>query len=283
MKPLFKSYEGYAPGVAGMFVLACMLLIGALAGNAVSLVVTFLYKGPEALELATLLGYPVMFIPAMLYARSARRVTLFGEKGVALDSSHFGQSGPAVCFVIASVATLALGFCSDALTSLLPEMPERLENLMKKLTGGNFWINIISVGLFAPFFEEWLCRGMVLRGLLANRIKPVWAIVISATFFAVIHANPWQAIPAFILGCLFGYFYFKTGSLKLTMLMHCVNNSFAVVLMHCVPSLESMESWMDVLPGQKYWIIFAASILVLALSVLAFRKIPLEKPEGNMD
>ena len=43
---------------------------------------------------------------------------------------------------------------------------------------------------------------MVLRGLLGHKVKPVWAIVISAAFFAIIHLNPWQAIPAFLLGCV---------------------------------------------------------------------------------
>lgn len=60
-------------------------------------------------------------------------------------------------------------------------------------------------------------------------IKPVWAIFWSAVFFAFIHLNPWQAVPAFILGCLFGYVYYKTGSLKLTMLMHFTNNTFSLI------------------------------------------------------
>ena len=123
---------------------------------------------------------------------------------------------------------------------------------------------------------------MILRGLLGTKVKPVWAIVISAVFFAFIHLNPWQAVPAFLLGCLFGYVYFKTGSLKLTMLMHFANNTFALVTSQ-ISAFEEAESWLDVLPGMRYWILFFAAILLVVLIVRAFNRIPLERPQGNMD
>ena len=91
-------------------------------------------------------------------------------------------------------------------------------------------------------------------------------------FFAFIHFNPWQAIPAFMLGCLFGYVYYKTRSLSLTMLMHCVNNTLAVVLGQ-IDSLKDMKSWMDVLEPQLFWIIFAACVLFLVLGVRAISRI----------
>ena len=33
----------------------------------------------------------------------------------------------------------------------------------------------------------------------------------------------------------------------------------------------------------RYWIIFAAAILLLVLIIQAFRKIPLDRTEGNLD
>ena len=150
-------------------------------------------------------------------------------------------------------------------------------------------MNLLCVSIFAPIFEEWLCRGMVLRGLLnakredGSRVSsPFWAIVISSLFFAAIHGNPWQAIPAFTMGCLMGYVYYRTGSLKLTMLMHCVNNTFAVICSH-IDSLSEMENWTDVLPGNPYWILFAVCVLLIALVVLEFSKIPLTSQQGNCD
>ena len=149
-------------------------------------------------------------------------------------------------------------------------MPQWLEDLMKQLMEKSpLWITIISVSVFAPIFEEWLCRGMILRGLLANRFSPASAIAVSSIFFAVLHINPWQAIPAFILGCLFGYVYYRTGSLKLTMFMHCVNNSAAIIFSK-IPSFKEAETFMDVLSPWAYWSIYATCLLIAASSIVIF-------------
>ena len=190
---------------------------------------------------------------------------------------------------MATAAVIAAAFMTDAISAQMPPMPQWLDDALTSMTQGKLWVNLLCVSIFAPLFEEWLCRGMVLRGLLnakkydgSARIAPVWAILISALFFAVIHANPWQAIPAFILGCLFGYIYYRTGSLKLTMLMHCVNNTFAVICGQ-IDSLKEMDSWLDVLPGRQYWVLFAAGALLLVLIVRAFGRIPVQTPAGNCD
>jgi hypothetical protein len=212
------------------------------------------------------------------------------RSGLKLDSKHFAPTGGALCAVFVVLATLALAFCSDAILALMPDMPEWLENMLKGITSeNNLILNFLLVSIFAPLFEEWLCRGMVLRGLLNakkadgnRRMSPAWAIVISAVFFALIHLNPWQAIPAFIIGLLFGYIYYRTGSLKLTMLMHCVNNTFAVICGQ-IESLKDMDSWLDVLPGQQYWLLFAACAILLVLNLREFSRIGLQSPAGNCD
>lgn len=258
------------------------LVVGAVLGNVVSAI--FLYAlGPQTgTEVGILVAYPVMFIPAMLFASSRSRSRCFNRPGIKLDSNNFGQTGACLCAVLAMVGTLALSYCADAASSLLPSMPEKLKAVLKSMTEGNFFLNFICVSLFAPIFEEWLCRGMVLRGLLGDNVKPALAIVISALFFATIHLNPWQALPAFMLGCLFGYVYYKTGSLKLTMLMHFTNNTFALVMSR-IPGLEDMETWKDVLTGPLFYIILAACVIVTALVVLAYSRIRVKGPKGNLD
>ena len=280
---VLDQHAYYVPGVADMFVLLAWLLAGALLGNLVTLAFASIL-GPEAgMEYGMILAYPVMFIPAMIYAASKSGRNSFVRKGIKLDSANFGGSGKGwICAVIVAVATIALSFCADAITAVMPPMPEWLETALKSMTNGTLWVNLLCVSIFAPFFEEWLCRGMVLRGLLGNGVKPVWAIIISAAFFAIIHANPWQAIPAMILGALFGYVYYKTGSLKLTMLMHCTNNTFAIICSN-IDAFENMESWHDVLQGPLYWIIFAGCLLLVCLAVLFFKRIPVKGPCGNCD
>ena len=263
-----------------MFILLAWLLVGAVLGNIASLVFT-LAMGQASMDYAMVVAYPLMFVPAMIYAGHKSQVNAMACKGVKLDSSHCAPIGAVVALIVMA-GTIAAAYCSEAFTNLLPDMPEWLEEIMKSMTTGNVLINFICVSIFAPLFEEWLCRGMVLRGLLNKNVKPVAAIIISAVFFAVIHANPWQAIPAFMLGCLFGYVYYKTGSLKLTMLMHFTNNTMALVLSN-IDALKDMDSWSDILPGTSYWSVYAACVIVLALVILALKKIPLQSEKGNLD
>ena len=278
-----QKFTWYVPGVADMFILLALLLAGALLGNLVALPLIAILGQESGMEYAMFISYPLMFIPPMLYASVKSRNNSYTRSGLKLDNAHFSPLGGAVCAVLVVLGTLALGYCEEPLVALLPEMPDVLEEMLRSMTqGDNLLVNFLMVSVFAPFFEEWLCRGMVLRGLLGTKMKPAWAIVVSALFFAFIHLNPWQAIPAFLLGSLFGYVYYKTGSLKLTMLMHFANNTFSLVMSN-VDSLKDAESWMDVLPGMQYWLIFFACLLLLVLVIRAFARIPLEHPRGNLD
>lgn len=279
---VLENYRFYIPSFGNIVVLTLMLLLGAVLGNAATLLMIRLAGNEFTANYGILISYVLMFIPPFIYAGTMSRLNAWTGKSVALDSSHFKPNSGLVCALAASAGVLALGFCSDALNALMPDMPEFLEETLKNLTQGNFWINLLCVSIIAPFCEEWLCRGMVLRGLLDHNWKPFWAILFSAFFFALIHANPWQAIPAFLFGCLFGWIYYKTGSLKLTMLMHFVNNTFSLILGH-IDSLQDMDNWLDVMEPRQYWLIFAACVLVVALTVMTFKKIPQEDVRGNLD
>ena len=278
-----EKFSWYVPGIGGMFDLLAWLLVGALIGGLATIILQAT-GGQEAVkEYGNLLSYPLMFIPPMLYASIKSSRLSMDNDGFKLDSNNFAPVGGVVCALLAIIGTLSLGFCSEAVTNMLPPMPKVMEDLMKSLTGGNFIVNFITVSIFAPVCEEWLCRGMVLRGLLRkSRLSPFWAILISALFFALIHFNPWQAVPAFLLGCLFGYVYYRTGSLKLTMLMHFTNNTFALICGH-IDSLEEMNSWADVIAQPLYGILLAASLILTALVVLGYRKVTLLHPEGSID
>lgn len=277
------KFSWYVPGIGGMFGLLAWLLVGALIGGLATMILGAV-AGPEAIkEYGNLLSYPLMFIPPMLYASIKSGRLSMDNDGYKLDSNNFAPVGGLLCALLAIAGTLAIGFWAEALTNLLPEMPKSLEDVMKSLTGGNFVINFITVSIFAPVCEEWLCRGMVLRGLLRkSQLNPFIAIFISALFFALIHFNPWQAVPAFLMGCLFGYVYYRTGSLKLTMLMHFTNNTFALVCGH-IDALKDMNSWADVLAQPLYGILIAASVILTALVVLGYGKVKLLHPQGSID
>ncbi|MBR5211358.1 MAG: CPBP family intramembrane metalloprotease [Bacteroidales bacterium] len=275
---LFSNHSHCVPGYGGMMTLFVMFLLGALLGNILVGALTFV-STEFATIYGTVISYPVMFIPPWLYVSAKSRRNEFFETGYALDSSHFGSLGAFSMAVIVSIATMAMAFMADSLNVLMPEAPEWFEKAMEQIMDAPVWITLISVSVFAPLFEEWLCRGMVLRGLL-QKTHPASAILVSAAFFAVLHMNPWQALPAFLLGILFGYVYYKTGSLKLTMLMHCVNNTMAVVFSK-IPSLEEAEGFADVLSPWAYAGVLAACVAFVAATAVVLRNIPFSKDDAR--
>ncbi len=272
---LFSTYNHYLPDFKGMVILFGLFLVGNLLGSLLSgLFVLCMGTSEAVMSYSMLIAYPVSFIPPMLYASAMSRRNEFFEKGYALDNNNFGDKGGFVLAFVVSVATIAAAFVVEPVAALLPDMPDHLKKALETMTDGPLMASLLSVSVMAPLFEEWLCRGLVLRGLM-KKMNPAWAIVISAAFFAVLHMNPWQAVPAFVLGLLFGYVYYRTGSLKLTMLMHCVNNTFSV-LMSRIPALEDAETFMDVLSPWAYAGVFVASVLILACAIVIFRSIPVK-------
>lgn len=276
---LFSNYNHFMPGYGEMFMLFAMFLLGSLLGSMLTTALQ-LFLSPEfAAEYGTLLSYPVMFIPVMLYASVKSRLANVFDRSYALDSSNFGRYGGFIIALVVSSATFAAAFVIEPIVTLLPDMPQWIQDVMDQmLKDSPLWCTLLSVSVLAPLFEEWLCRGLILRGLL-KKSSPAVAISVSAIFFAVLHMNPWQAIPAFCLGVLFGYVYYRTGSLKLTMLMHCVNNTMAVIFSK-IPAFEEAETFMDVMSPWAYAGVYVALMLVLASSIIIIKGIELKNPEG---
>lgn len=276
-----KSFSHYLPGGAGMMMLAILFFAGALIGSAIEIASGSLISPDFAARYGTLISYPVMFVPPMLYARHKSRMNKDTVKGYALDSCNFGRFTSISMALMVSLATLSAAFATDILGVVMPPMPDILKDAMKKLMDGPLWITLISVSVFAPFFEEWLCRGMILRGMLKHT-NPSTAIIVSAVFFAVIHLNIWQALAAFILGSLFGFVYYKTGSLKLTMLMHSVNNTFAVIIGR-IDRFEDVDSFVQVMSPWAYVSIFLLSLAIIASAVVLLQSIKVKGDVGNCD
>lgn len=260
---IFSSFSNYLPGWRGLIALTLLLLAGACLGSLAMLILGTFLPPEKLLDYQILIIYPLQFIPAMLYAAAkSHRNEGFDTIGVPLDDGSFSPIGGPWLALMAVVGTIACALVTEPVVELLPEMPESIKNMMEMLVGGPLWVALLSTAVFAPIFEEWLCRGMILRGML-KKYSPAVAIIISAAFFALIHMNPWQAIPAFVLGCLFGLVYYKTGSLKLTMLMHCANNAFSVLLTR-IPQAQGKEYIYEMFSDKVcYGFVYAACLALV--------------------
>lgn len=283
---LLSGFSFYVPGIGGTLMLLVMLLAGACLGNLATALLIILTDLQTARDYGMLLSYPVMFLPPIWYASYQSRRNQFFDPGYALDSSHFGRLKGWGAALMAAVVTLAGSIITDPVVAALPPMPEHLEAVFEQMMQDSpLLVTVVSTVIFAPVFEEWLCRGMVLRGLL-QKVHPAWAMVISSLFFALIHMNPWQAVPAFVLGMLFAYVYYMTGSLKLTMLMHAVNNGASVLMSQTqvMKELGTDASLLDILEKWQYIGLMAASLFIIVIFIDIVRKnIPLCSERGNCD
>jgi membrane protease YdiL (CAAX protease family) len=86
----------------------------------------------------------------------------------------------------------------------------------------------------APVTEEYLFRGMILRGLL-TRHRTAVAVGVTALLFGLIHANPRQLLVGFVIGGVFGWWYARTRSVVPCLAGHAVFNAVAWCAM-LVPS-----------------------------------------------
>ena len=275
---LFSGYNHFMPDFSDLIWILVLFLVGMFLGGIAAAALTFIISPNFATTYGMVIVYPLQFIPAMLYASAKSRRNEGFEKGYALHSHNFGGRNGLSMALIVSAMAVAGAFVIEPVSMLLPEMSEAMKATMELMLNGPIVITLISVSVFAPFFEEWLCRGIILRGLL-KKVKPGWAIVISALIFGLIHGNLWQAIPAFIIGVILGYVYYKTGSLKLTMLMHCVNNTLSVIVSR-IPAFEDVEFFAEVMSPWAYVLVVLAFAAVLASGLVIMRSIPLK--EGNL-
>lgn len=90
-------------------------------------------------------------------------------------------------------------------------------------------LGILSITLLAPILEELLFRGAIQGLLQANGQRPWVAIIVASLIFGLVHINPAQIPFAFLLGMMFGWLYYRTGSLLPGIVGHILNNSIATL------------------------------------------------------
>ena len=87
---------------------------------------------------------------------------------------------------------------------------------------------IIAVAIVPAFAEEFAFRG-IFMGVL-RKYGDSFAIIASSVIFGAMHGNTTQIIFAFILGLIFGYIDCKTNSIIPSVIVHFINNFYAVIM-----------------------------------------------------
>jgi uncharacterized protein len=156
----------------------------------------------------------------------------------ALGLDSFGRMQPLTALGLAAgliVAAMLFNFVYA--TYIIPGMPmqEEMAKMLASIprTPLNIFAGFFAIAIAAPLVEELLFRGL-LQNALARHL-PVWgAILLSSFAFAAVHLQPY-AIPGLMsLSIAFGYLYHRTGSLRMNIALHMVNNAVALGLTQAV-------------------------------------------------
>ncbi|WP_064590086.1 CPBP family intramembrane glutamic endopeptidase [Streptobacillus moniliformis] len=125
--------------------------------------------------------------------------------------------------LITAVISLTIGFVINHF-SVKPENEKQLEVIIDNIN--NSYI-ILCLVIVIPIVEEIMFR-KILYNLFKNRYL---GILISSILFALAHSpkSIFEFVPYFTLGIVFSGTYFLTGSFKLAILSHMVNNFIGIL------------------------------------------------------
>jgi membrane protease YdiL (CAAX protease family) len=90
-------------------------------------------------------------------------------------------------------------------------------------------VGFIVISLIAGFTEEFFFRKLIqprMYGLTGNIHLAVW---LTAFLFSAIHFQFFGLVPRMVLGALFGYYFYWTGNIWLSVFGHSLNNGLTLV------------------------------------------------------
>jgi membrane protease YdiL (CAAX protease family) len=105
------------------------------------------------------------------------------------------------------------------------------EIIMKFLKTSSFsglMFNMFMVALLPALGEELMFRG-VLQKVFTKMTRNIhWGIIISSFLFSAVHFQFYGLFPRWLLGMIFGYMFYWSGSIWAPIIAHFINNAFAV-------------------------------------------------------
>lgn len=117
------------------------------------------------------------------------------------------------------------------------DMQPELVIFLNAMQGGTVGVVMVFLvgALAAPVLEEILFRGQ-LQGAVQEKLKnnsnsAVYAILITAGVFSIIHFQPLAIPPLFVAGCAFGWIRWRSGSLALPIVAHVAMNFLSLLIL----------------------------------------------------
>ena len=160
---------------------------------------------------------------------------------------------------------LFINLCSEFLG-----LPDLMQDTFLGMSRNVF--GIISITIMAPLVEELLFRGAIQGYMLRKGMKPLNAILIASAIFGIVHMNPIQIPFAFAIGLIFGWLYYRTGSVVPGIIGHFINNSIACLQMATLTEEEFNTKTIEWLGAGPTYALFVLSLIVMIGMFLYLKK-----------
>lgn len=189
-------------------------------------------------------------------------------KYVKFNLKSFGEvSGKTIGLSIPLIVAgmLFINLCSEFLG-----LPDLMQDTFRAMSRNVF--GIISIAIMAPLVEELLFRGAIQGYMLRKGMKSLHAILIASAIFGIVHMNPIQIPFAFAIGMIFGWLYYRTGSVVPGIVGHFINNSIACLQMATLTEEEFNTKTIEWLGEGPTYALFALSLAVMIGMFLYLKK-----------
>lgn len=222
----------------------------------------YMIGGPSLSILANnFLSEFVVLIPAVA------AVLYSGEKLSTLIPFHKIKLSSAILIFVYVLALFPLVSLVNYISMLFVE--NTVSSIADQLLDMPIWVMILSIGIFGPFVEEIVFRGVMLQSFQRTG-RILGSIIVSSIMFGMIHMNFNQFAYGTVMGIMLALLVEATGSVLASFIAHAFFNTFEVVSMYANKDvLEDATSIAeDYLEGMSdVWsdIIFVGYLIIMAI------------------
>lgn len=295
-----KLITAFSPVGAALLALITMFVLYQFGGALLTLAIfgmNFEKADVNAVRLLTT-GGQILFIllPALVFAKfvyadvtSALRVKLPALKEVGMFALGLIilvlllQSFLYIQNYLFTLLADRVGFV-NSIRVFLDELDKLVESAYGNLLEAHSFFEssfiVFVVAVVPAICEEVFFRGFVQRSF-EQKYKPVWAVLITATFFGIYHFNPYGLISLIILGMYFGYAAYKSNSIFVPISLHFLNNFLAVAAFLLIGDKDLVSSSATQNENIFPFVISFIVLSVLFFSFILFVKKNYNKPKGG--
>jgi len=140
---------------------------------------------------------------------------------------------PLIKTLVSVVGGFVLIFAiNSVLPRLIPPTPAYTETTSSIIAYSDVWdflLVVLTISVVAPMADEFLFRGLVLRGLMA-KYGNVAAVLLVGVLTALFHTlEPFKLVHSFLMSVLFASAVVWSGSLWTSILLHSLHNSLSLL------------------------------------------------------